>query len=126
MKAGDIVRILAPIAGYKKYHFCICLPQNGISGKFLFLNSDPSYKDCLNIDCSKISFLPPSETGFTSISFSIFARYTDEKLNLYEAEVLGEMPREILAEMLEFLKTVKSLPRPDKELVRDTLNDLLS
>lgn len=126
MKAGDVVSIFAPIAGYKKYHFCVCIPDAGSAGRFLYLNSDPSHKDCLNIDCSRIAFLPPSETGQTSISFSLLARYTAEKLELYEADVLGSMPRDVVVEMLAFVGTVRSLPKPEKEFVAHVLDTLLS
>jgi hypothetical protein len=113
MKPGDVVRIYAPVAGYKKFHFCVCLPTDGAAGKFLYLNSDPEYKDCLVIDCKRIPFLPQSETGVTAISFSVFARYTDEKLQIYGAEVLGRMPDDVLQEMAAFTDTVRSMPKSD-------------
>ena len=85
MKSGDIVKIFAPIAGYDKYHFCVAIPENGNAGSFLFLNSDPNFKDCLSVDCAKIPFLPVSETGKTAISFSIMMRYNDDKLRIYKS-----------------------------------------
>lgn len=125
MKAGDLVRIYAPIAGYNKYHFCICIPDDNNSGKFLFLNSDPNYKDCLPVACSRVPQIPPSDTGVTAISFSLLARYNSEKLDLYKAEVLGEMPLDVIADMRDFLATVRSLPKPDKLFIKAVLDSLL-
>ena len=124
MKVGDIVRIFAPTAGKKKYHFCVCIPENEIAGCFLFLNSDPNFRDCLSFDCERIPFLPVSQTGKTAISFSIMLRHSDEKLKLFGAEVLGEMPKDLIAEMIGFLDTVTSMPSKEKAIVRASLNIL--
>lgn len=124
MRVGDIVRIYAPVAGYDKYHFCICIPDGASAGKFLFLNSDPGYRDCLAIDCARIPLLPPSDTGVTAISFSLLVRYNAEKLALYRPTVLGAMPMDVVLQMLEFLKTVRSLPNPDKAVVVTALESL--
>ncbi|TAX95686.1 hypothetical protein [Rhizobium leguminosarum] len=126
MKPGDVVRIYAPVAGYKKYHFCICLPGDNAAGRFLYLNSDPNHKDCLNIECKRIPFLPASETGYTAISFSIAARYTAEKLELYDAEVLGTMPQDVVEEMAIFIDTVRSMPKPDRVVVKEVLAALVN
>lgn len=125
MNPGDVVRIYAPVAGYKKFHFCVCIPGDGAAGRFLYLNSDPNNKDCLVIDCNRIPFLPASETGVTAISFSIAARYTAEKLDLYEAEVLGVMPRDVVEEMVGFIDTVRSMPKPDRAIIKEVLLTLL-
>jgi hypothetical protein len=125
MNPGDVVRIYAPVAGYKKYHFCVCLPADGAAGRFLYLNSDPNNKDCLIIDCPRIPFLPESETGVTAISFSMAARYTAEKLDLYEAEVLGKLPPDVIKEMVVFIDSVRSMPRPERVLVKEVLTSLL-
>lgn len=124
MKVGDIVKIFAPVAGYKKYHFCICLPSDAHSSRFLYLNSDPSFKDCLSISCDRIPMIPASETGVTAISFSVLARYSAAKLELYGAEVIGEMPSDVIDEMIEFVATVRSLPRADKAAVTEALRSL--
>ncbi|WP_298822835.1 hypothetical protein [uncultured Roseibium sp.] len=124
MKVGDIVKMYAPVAGYKKYHFCVCLPEDEVAGRFLFLNSDPSYRDCLSIDCARIPDIPASDTGVTAISFSLLPRYNQAKLNVYQAEVVGTMPADVVAEMLEFLDGVRSLPKGDKECVREALEFL--
>lgn len=125
MNPGDVVRVYAPVAGYKKFHFCVCIPADGAAGRFLYLNSDPNNKDCLVIDCNRIPFLPASDTGVTAISFSIAARYTAEKLDLYEAEVLGVMPRDVVEEMVQFIDTVRSMPKPDRTIVKNVLLTLL-
>ncbi|NEI75524.1 hypothetical protein [Rhizobium ruizarguesonis] len=125
MNPGDVVRIFAPVAGKKKYHFCICLPAEGVAGKFLYLNSDPNHKDCLSIDCRRIPFIPESETGFTAISFSLTPRYTAEKLELYEATVLGTMPQGVIEEMIEFIDGVRSMPRPERAEVKAILSGLI-
>ena len=124
MKIGDIVKIFAPVAGYEKYHFCVCIPENGNAGCFLFLNSDPTYKDCLAVDCNRIPCLPVSKTGKTAISFSLLMRYNEEKLRLYSAQVIGDMPKDVLAEMIEFTNTVTSLPSNDRATLLGTLNKL--
>ena len=126
MKAGDVVKIYAPVAGYNKYHFCVCIPENETAGKFLYLNSDPEYRDTLSIDCSRIPFLPPSRTGKTAVSFTSVARYNTERLELFQAEVLGEMPDDIIHEMFTFAQSVRSLTRSDKQLVIEVLEALLS
>lgn len=74
MKTGDIVMIYAPVAGKPKYHVCVLIPEGERAGRFLFLNSDPAYRDCLEINCARIPFLPPSRTGKTAISFSLLVR----------------------------------------------------
>lgn len=125
MKIGDVVKIFAPTTGYNKYHFCVCVPEDGDAGCFLFLNSNPNFRDCLAVDCARIAFLPASQTGVTAISFSIMMRYNKEKLQLFKAEVLGEMPKDVLAEMMSFMPSVTSLPSNDKATVIKSLRALL-
>lgn len=51
--------------------------------------------------------------------------YTPEKLALYDAKLIGAMAPNVLADMLDFLETVTSLPEPDKDVIRNTLKLLL-
>ena len=126
MRPGDIVRIYAPQADRKKYHFCVQIADSEQSALFLFMNSDPNYADCLVVDCSRVPDIDPSQTGSTAISFSMLVRYNQRQLRIYEASVVGQVPSDVLEEMLETAQSVKSLPAKEKSIVLDCLTKLLN
>ena len=114
---GDLVRIFAPAAGKKKYHLCVCCADKDGVEKFLFINSAKGYKGDFVLDDGAIDCLPPGPTGFTVISCSMVIRYTLKQLNLFRAEKIGEFPRELLSELIEFVEKNKALSGSDRKIV---------
>lgn len=126
MKPGDIVEIFAPIAGYRKYHLCLILKTDGSAHEFLFLNSDPNYKDCCVVDHRDVPCLPASPTGKTAFSFSMVPRYTTAQLKRYRATVLGHLDPTVVARLRAFAPTVRSLPAAQLSAVISALDQILS
>ena len=112
------MQIFSPLARYKKYHLCITLDCSSGANRFLFLNSDDAYADTYSVSCDRVPCIPASDTGVTAFSFSMIPRYSDAQLSLYQAKKLGEIEKDVAAELLKFVHTVKSLAKKDKELVR--------
>jgi hypothetical protein len=126
MKPGDIVEIFAPIAGYRKYHLCLILNTSGTAHEFLFLNSDPGFRDCFVVDDREVPCLPPSPTGKTAFSFSMVPRYTAAQLSRYRATVLGHIDRDVAERLRAFAPTVRSLPAPQLAAVISALDQILA
>jgi len=125
LAVGDIVEIYAPVAGYKKYHLCICVGTSGAATQFLYLNSDPTYSGQYVIDCSRVPCIPPSDTNKTCFSFTAIPRYTDRQLGLYKAKRLGTLDPALAAELHAFAQLVTTLTRAEKKLVLDALKALI-
>lgn len=121
---GDIVKIYAPAAGYPKYHLCIAIGGDEEAFKFLFLNSDPNFRDTYSVNCSRVPCIPISDTGVTAFSFSQIPRYTVRHLSIYNATKLGELDKNLAQELLEFIQGVKSLSRSEKQIVILALSSL--
>jgi hypothetical protein len=118
---GDIVGILAPTTGYRKYHICILVGKDGAASQFLFLNSDPSFDGTYAVDCARVPCLPPSKTGKTVVSFAMLPRYNDRQLALYKAEKLGVLDAKLAGELYDFAKTVPTLTGRDRRIVLEAL-----
>lgn len=121
---GDIVRIFAPVAGKAKYHLCILVGTDGDAHKFIFLNSDPGYDGCYDVDCARVPCLPASRTGRTVFSFTMVVRYTDHQLKLYRAAKLGSLDAAVAAELLGFARTVSALSGTDRRAVLAALRQI--
>ena len=120
-EVGDIVQAYAPTAGYPKYFLCIQKGTGNTATKFLFLNSDPNFDDTYVVDCTRVPCLPPSETGKTAFSFSEVPRFTAAQLKLQGAVKRGEIDKGLAAELAEFCKGVRSLPRGQRIMVQQCL-----
>lgn len=118
---GDILRIDAPIADHKKFH--ICLGDNEyVVTICLFLNSEDRFEGNISFVCARLPMLPPSRTGLSVVSLSLLPRYTEKQLQLYRAEKIGELPKDVAAEIVEACRLVKTLSRPEKAFVIDRLS----
>jgi len=116
-KIGDIVEIFSPLAGHKKYHVCIKEASETEAAQFLFLNSDPNFEGVYAVDCSRVSCIPPSDTGKTAFSFAMLPRYNDHQLKIYRAQKLGELDSELAKELSTFAEGVNTMNRPDRTSV---------
>ncbi|WP_419900252.1 hypothetical protein [Roseomonas sp. USHLN139] len=122
---GDIVRIFAPTAGYKKYHLCIKIADDAGVARFMYLNSDPNFGDTLALPCGRVPCLPVSETGFTAFSFSMLPGYSQRQLELYKAEKLGEVALDVAQELRTFANGVEALSRAEKRMVAAALEAII-
>ena len=125
IQIGDILRMLAPIAGKEKYHLCIKVADDNGAARFLFMNSNPDFRDTYSVECERVPCLPPSKTGYTAFSFSMLPVCNQEQLDLYGATKLGEISLEIASELREFVDGVQSLTRNEKAIVTSALDELI-
>ena len=121
--AGDIVFVLAPNVGYRKYHICLGQNEAGVS-LFLYLNSDNGFAGDAVFDCSRFPTIPPSQTGESVVSFSMMPRFTSQQLALYGATLHGTVPKDVAAELAEHCLHTKTLTKPEKQLALSALSDL--
>jgi hypothetical protein len=122
---GDIVEIFAPSVGYKKYH--LCLGRNEAEAPcFIFLNSEGGYKSNIEFDCKRFPMIEPSDTGKTVASLSFIIRYNEKQLQLYKANKLGVIIKDVAKEIYEFSKTIKTLTKPEKAFMIERLKTLCS
>lgn len=116
-KIGDVVRIYAPSAGYNKYHLCVKESDGTTVEEFLFLNSDPGFDGVYVVDNVRVPCLPPSETGKIVFSFAMIPRFTEKQLTLFNAVKLGTLDPALAAELHAFAQTVRTMTRPEKQMV---------
>lgn len=96
MNPGSIVRIFVGATGYDKYHLCLCLPSSDSAAKFLYINSDPKFKDLYVVDDQRIPCLPASPTGKSCFSFTMIPRYSQQQLSIFRATTLGHIDLALL------------------------------
>ena len=115
---GDIASIYCPIAGYPKYHLCICVGTNGAASQFIFLNSDPDFDGLFVCPCERVPCVPKSETGVTAFSFTAIPRYNDKQLALYKAKKLGVIDGVLATEINKFVSDRNNLKALNSTEVR--------
>lgn len=116
--------MLAPTVGYRKYHICLGVNEQG-TYLFLFLNSENDYQgDCI-FPCSAFPTLPPSKTGQSVVSFSMLPRFTGERLTSLGAEVKGRVDKVVAQTLRTHLNTVRTLAKPEKRFVTAALDSLI-
>lgn len=118
---GDIVRIHVPTIGKKKYHLCVCVGDGGAASQFLFLNSEEYFEGVYVMECARVPCLPPSDTGKTVFSFNDIPRYNDRQLGLFQAHKMGELPPDVAAELIPFVREVEVLNRAQRETILTAL-----
>jgi hypothetical protein len=122
---GDIVQMYAPTVGYPKYHLCLGKNDAGTCC-FVFLNSeDRGYAADIAFDCARFPMIPKSATNRSVVSISVIIPINDHQLTLYKAKKLGELPKDVAAEVRTFASTVKALSRPDKAFLIQCLEGLI-
>jgi hypothetical protein len=114
---GDIIKFLSPTAGKEKYHLCVQVGIEGAASQFLFLNSDPTFAHTFVVECARVPCLPVSQTGKTAFSLAMIPRLNDRQLGVFRAEKMGDIDRDLAAELCEFAKTVPTLTRSERALV---------
>lgn len=125
MQPGCIVRIFSAVAGYDKYHLCLTLPLDQSAGKFLFINSDPQYRDLYVVEDVELPCLPKSPSGKSCFSFSMVPRYSVEQLAVYSATVLGVIEVDMAKNIRAHAGSVTSLSKRDLDLVKDALDEIV-
>ena len=116
--------VLAPTVGYRKYHICLGVNEQG-TYLFLFLNSENGYQgDCI-FPCSEFPTLPLSKTGKSVVSFSMLPRFTGEKLTSLGAKVKGQVDKAVAQTLRKHLNTVRTLANPEKMFVAAALDSLI-
>ena len=122
---GDVIHIDAPVAGKKKYH--ICLGQNEVAVTLcLFLNSKNKYANDVVFECSAFPMIPSSSTGLSVVSLSLVPRYSDEKLSLYNAKLLGVISKDVAKKLLQACEGFSPLTKPEKVFAVQALRTFLS
>jgi hypothetical protein len=121
--AGDIVLVMAPSVGYRKYHLCLGQNEAGIS-LFLFLNSDNGFAGDAVFDCTRFPTVPPSQTGESVVSFSMMPRFSSQQLALYGATLHGTLSQDVAAELVGHCAQVKTLTKYEKQLALAVLSSL--
>ncbi|MDQ3247116.1 MAG: hypothetical protein M3Q52_09570 [Pseudomonadota bacterium] len=120
-QCGEIIFVMAPSVGYRKYHICLGANEHG-TFLFLFLNSDNGYaNDCI-FPCSDFPSLAPSSTRQSVVSFSMLPRFTTAQLDLHNAQSFGMIGKPVAQALRTHLESVKSLPRPDKKFAMAALD----
>lgn len=117
---GDILHIDAPIVEHKKYHICLGDNEHCVT-LCLFLNSEGGYEGNLVLDGARFPMLPESKTGKSVVSLSMIPRYTARQLELYKARKLGEIAKDVAAEIAAFCASAKTLTRAEKAFVIERL-----
>lgn len=125
MQVGSVVKIFAATAGKHKYHLCLRVASDNDLARFLFINSDPSFRDLYVIDDSRLPYLPASPTGKSCFSFSLVIRMTERQLEIFEAEELGVIDYDLAQELLAFAANVRSLTKSEHGLVIEALSGLV-
>jgi hypothetical protein len=122
---GELVFVLAPIAGYRKYHICLGPNEAGVY-LFLYLNSENGFSGDVVFDCARIPSIPASATGESVVSFSMVPRFTSAQLKLYGATSFGMLPKDVAQQLLEHCADVKTLTRSEKQFVLQALAAIAS
>lgn len=126
MRPGSVVAIYAASAGKVKYHLCLCLPSDEVAAKFLFINSNPNFKDIFIIDDARLPFLPESPSGKSCFSFSMVPRYSGQQLRTFDAKVIGEIDLALAVELRHHADGVRSLARTDLDFVKGALDVIVN
>ncbi len=122
---GDILHIDAPLVEHRKYHICLGQNEHGVT-ICVFLNSDDRYDDCVSFDTTRFPMLPASKTGRTAVSLSLQPRYTEHQLRLFRARKIGELAKDVAAELLGAAACAKSMTRPEKAHLVGALTSYMS
>lgn len=125
MQVGSVVGIYAALAGYRKYHLCLKLAETDSAACFLFINSDPKYAGSYVVDCERLPFLKPSDTGKSCFSFTMVPRHNQHQLEVYQAEVLGEIDLDLALELRAYADDVRTLSRPELAMVKSSLDAII-
>ena len=121
---GDIVTIFSPVAGYPKYHLCVCAVDHHGVTHFLYINSHDGWEADFKIEGDAIDCLPKSRTGKSVISCNTIARYNEKQLVLFQAKKIGELPTSLLDSLISHVMANKALNRREKQVVLEGLESL--
>ncbi len=119
----EIVFVMAPSVGYRKYHICLG-PNDQGTFLFLFLNSENEFENDCVFMCSDFPNLEPSRSGESVVSFSVLPRFTAIQLQLHNAVSLGMISKPVAQVLRAYLQTTKSLSRPHKNFAVAALDSL--
>jgi hypothetical protein len=122
-QCGEIVFVLAPSVGYRKYHICLGPNEHG-SFLFLFLNSDDGFIGDCTFTCADFPAVPVSTTGLSVVSFSMVPRFTQAQLDLHGAQSFGPISKAVAATLVQHLAPIKTLTKPEKAFVTAALTSL--
>lgn len=117
---GDILLIDAPIVAHKKYHLCLGT-NGGLATLCLYLNSENKFEANIEFEGARFPMIPVSKTGLTVVSLTALPRYTDKQLALFKAKKVGELGKDVAAEIAAHCAKVKTLTRDEKTFVVSVL-----
>ena len=105
-------------AGKHKWHLCV-----SAGGCFLYLNSpkERAYAGDLEIDCSALAGVPPTESGKSIIACSAVVRMSERQLTICQARRVGRASVEVLRELLDHVLASRVLSREEKAIVTQGL-----
>lgn len=116
MTPGDIVKFMAPIAGYEKYHVFLGANEHDVL-LFLYINSENGYSGDLNLVNADFPCIPCNANGQSVVSFSMLARVSRAKLTAMPHTVCGRVSPAVVEKLAAHCPTVKTLPRSEKLFV---------
>jgi len=125
-EAGDVVHFYSSLAGKGKYHICLIVGCADGIHEFLFVNSSGGYDGDITFSDGEIPGLPKSKTESTSVSFSQLIRVKANKMALWNPEVKGAVPPEIIERLLEHAKHVPTLNVRERTRVVLSLESILA
>lgn len=100
----------------------ICLGDNEhIVTMCLFLNSENRFEGNVEFDCARFPMLPESKTKLSVVSLSMLPRYTQRQLQIYNAQKLGELAKDVARELAIACGDIKTLSRPEKAFLIERL-----
>lgn len=121
-ETGDIVSCYAASVGYSKYHLCICSPEQGSAGLFLFINSEGGYEADFVLQNSDVPCIPKNDTGLTVISCSMLVRLSEKQLNTYKAKKIGNLDMKFISPLKDFIEKSKALTKKERQKCADSLS----
>jgi len=121
---GDVIQIFDSTKSNIKYKLCLREPADDLAGCFIYLNSQDSHDNSLNIDAKCIAFLPQGKNRKTCFCFQNMSRHNKDQLMLFTAQVLGRLDKALYLELYNFAQADISIPRQDKAIILAALRIL--
>jgi len=120
---GDVVWFMSYEANKPKYHLCVT-----VSGGFIFLNKKKTrdYPDDLVVPCSDIDCIPPTESGYSTISCGQVFTLSDAELQRRRADCKGRVSGKLLARIVDFCGECDSIEPETVEKICSGLDDWIS
>lgn len=125
-ECGQIIRYYSRIAGYDKYHICVCVGTSDNVYKFLMLNSDAGYESDLVFSNDEFPEIEPNDTGQSVVSLSTLARVRHDRLHLWRPREVSYISRSVANTVLSEVERISTLTRDEKTIVLNGLIEFIN